>query len=285
MIHKKGKNQNTLGKKGATPVQIIVDFWSTVLIVFMIALFFFILMLSSDKRDVTIETKTVELETTNQLLYAIQIPVEFEGKQMPLGEAIAYGQAFDDQPELRRIYKQYIAPAFYPECVHMIYYSPNNKEKQIDISVKYCEYMPGGDYKEVPRIAETIVPAINSLSQQNNGNNIVVRFENWGKVSNPEGFTKILCDDGNDQEIKFECIWMAKNVQCKKKFIDGYAQSEENTCSEDAVKLQQQFQYDTVFQAIKINDDKNNDNNERKKAYNKIIKDWYNARNNRYPTQ
>ena len=91
-------------KKAATPSQILIDFWATLVIVIILAIFFFILYISQDNREIAIKAQAAEFEVNDELLHLLQYPVIIDGKTMSFSEAIAVSVQKDDFTELEQAF-------------------------------------------------------------------------------------------------------------------------------------------------------------------------------------
>ena len=216
-----------INKKASTPAELVMDFWATVIIVFIV----------DTNRDIVIETKAKELQTTQELLYIMQLPVEKESEKISFSEAIAQGYAENDYKLVEETYFSHILPLFYPDCIKLVIIPESKADIKLFNSciIQEESTIPSGDFKPEAVIkkddynsyfSQTEIPGLN-------GGKIKVYFTKYsGKLHHD--YNRLLCNNGIDN-IKLECIELQKRNFCLKKFYGIF--KSQSDCIKELNKL------------------------------------------------
>ncbi|MBI4439376.1 hypothetical protein HY638_00220 [Candidatus Woesearchaeota archaeon] len=108
------KSYSRIRKKGNW----IADAWVIVVFVFLVIVFYSIITISGKGRDVVIKEASLGTESESQLLTILRMPIEMEGKNMPLSEAlVVYGTENSDiRPQVEKSYGAFFSSAYDSPC-------------------------------------------------------------------------------------------------------------------------------------------------------------------------
>ncbi|MBI5393005.1 hypothetical protein HZA96_03985 [Candidatus Woesearchaeota archaeon] len=159
-------------KKAATPSQILIDFWAALIIVLILATFFFILYVSQGNMGVVIKAQAAEFETNDELLYLLQSPVVIGNKSMSFSEAIAVSVHKDDFVELEKAFDQIGVSIRFNNCIDItLEYSGKKKSiPAVNNCERYAEYEHNTEKiyiskAELPSLDGAIISVAYSISK------------------------------------------------------------------------------------------------------------------------